>query len=159
MVLGQAVAQEFKGFFRIIYDLDQVEILGRHCAGVHEGLEVDDLVPVLAAVDDDQDFLRELFGLREREDLEKFVHGTEAAGKDDESFGEIRKPELTHEEVMKLEIERGRDELVGVLLERKLDVQTDTLASGFEGAQIGGLHNARAAAGGNDESMAASGDG
>src|SRR6202022_1303326 len=63
VVLGQAIAQNFEAFFRRIYELDQIEIFGGDCACIHEGLEVDDTVPVLAAVDDDQDFLGQLVGL------------------------------------------------------------------------------------------------
>ena len=72
------------------------------------------LVPVLAAVDDDQNFLGQLVGLGEGEDFEEFVHGAETAGEDDESLGEIGEPEFAHEEVVELEIQRRGDVLVGI---------------------------------------------
>ena len=44
------------------------------------------LVPVFAAIDDDQDFLGQFFGLREGQDFEEFVHGAEAARENDQCF-------------------------------------------------------------------------
>src|SRR5579872_3306819 len=132
MVFRQAVAEECKRFFRIVDNLEKFQILRRYRPGIDKGLEVDDLVPVLAAINDDQDFLGQLVRLGERQDFKKFVHRAEAAGEDYESLREIREPELAHEEIVKLEIQRRRDELVGMLLERQLDVQPDAFAARFK---------------------------
>ena len=76
-----------------------------------------------------------------------------AAGEHDERFGEVSKPVLAHEEVVELEVEFGRDVAVGQLLERQLDVEPDRLRASFPGAAVGRLHNAGAAARGNDEAV------
>ena len=113
VIFRETIAQEFEGVFGGVDELELVEIFRRDRAGVRKGLEVEDTVPVFAAVDDDQNFLRQLVGLRESEDFEEFVHGAEAAGEDDESLGEIGEPEFAHEEVMELKVQRGRDVVVG----------------------------------------------
>src|SRR5215468_5113951 len=105
-----------------------------------------DFIPVLLAVDDDENLLCELLRLREGEDLKQLVERAEAAGKNDQRFGEIREPVLAHEEVVKLEVEIRRDVAVGILLERQADVQSDGFAAGFAGAAVGGFHDARTAA-------------
>src|SRR5580692_7880137 len=144
---------------RVVDDLEKFEIRRRYGTSVDEGLEVDDLVPVLAAVDDDQNLFCQLVGLSEGQDFEQFVHRAEAAGKDHQAFGEIGKPELAHEKVMELEVERWRDVLVRMLLEGELNIEADALASGFVSAQVSGFHDAGASAGGNHEAVAASGNG
>ena len=65
------------------------------------------MLPVLRTVDDDGDLLGEFFGLGEREHLEHLVERAEAAGKDDQRLGQIGEPELAHEEVVEVEVERG----------------------------------------------------
>ena len=157
MVAREAGAKELERFLGIVGDFEQVIGMLDHITDVTKA-EIDDLVPVFAAVDDDENLLRQFLGLRESQDLEQFVHGAEAAGEDNESFGQIREPELAHEEVVKLEVERGRDELVRMLLERELDVQANTLAPGLMSAEICGFHDARASAGGDDETVAAGRD-
>src|SRR5437868_12861236 len=114
-------------------------------------------MPVFAAIDDYQDFLGQLLGLGQREDFEEFVHGAEAAGEDNKSLGEIAEPELTHEEVVKLKIERRRDVGITHLLEGQIDVQTNGFATGFVRAQVGGFHNAGTSTGGHHKAAAASG--
>src|SRR5437868_907895 len=104
MIFCQAIAQELEGVFGGVDDLEQLEILRRDGACIHEGIQVDDAVPVFAAIDDDQNFLGQLVGLGQGKNFEKLVHGAEAAGENDESFGQIGEPEFAHEEVVKLEI-------------------------------------------------------
>src|ERR1035438_9305915 len=115
-------------------------------------------MPVFAAVDDDEDFLGKFVGLREGENFEEFVDGAEAAGKNHQRFGEIGEPELAHEEIVELEVERGRDVLVGILLEGQIDVEADGFASGLVGTEVGGFHDAGTTAGGDDEAVAAGGN-
>jgi hypothetical protein len=117
MVFRKAIAQELEGVFGGVNDFELVEVLRGNGPSIDKGLEVKDAVPVFAAVDDDQNFLGQLVGLRERENFEQFIHGAEAAGKDDKGLGEIGKPEFAHEEVVKLKVQRGSDVLVGALFE------------------------------------------
>jgi hypothetical protein len=158
VVLGQAIAEEGESVFGGIDELEQVQVFGSDCAGVDEGLEVHDAVPVFAAVDYDENLFGQLVGLSEGEDFEEFVDGAEAAGKNHQRFGEIGEPELAHEEIVELEVERGRDVRIGILLEREIDVEADGFASGFVGAEVGGFHDAGTTAGGNDEAAAAGGN-
>lgn len=158
MIFRQAIAQKVEGVFGGVDDPEQLEILRGDGACIHEGVEVDDAIPVFAAIDDDQDLLGQLVGLGERENFEEFVHRAEAAGENDESLGQISEPEFAHEEVVKLEIQRWRDELVGVLLEGQLDVEADALATGLVGAKVGGFHDAGSSAGGDNEAVPAGGN-
>ncbi len=93
----------------------------------------------------------ELACLQQREHFPKLVHCAEAARKNDEGFGNLREPKFAHEEIMKIEAELGTDVGVGELLVGQFDRKADGFAAGFDGAAIGGFHNARAAAGANDE--------
>ena len=155
VVFGEAIAEEGEGVFGTVDELEQVEVFGRDRAGVDKGLEVHDTVPVFAAVDDDQNFLGELVSLGEGEDLEEFVDGAEAAGKNHQGFGEIGEPELTHEEIMELEVERGSDVRIGILLEGQVDVEPNRLAPCFVSPEVRSFHDSRTAAGGYDKAVPA----
>ena len=61
--------------------LEQIEVFGRDHARIDHGFEIDDLLPVLAAVDDDDNLLGQFLGLGEGEDFKKFVERAESAGK------------------------------------------------------------------------------
>ena len=60
-------------------------------------------VPVVGPVEDHQQLPRELLRLRQREELEQLVERAEAAREDHQRLGEIREPELPHEEVVEVE--------------------------------------------------------
>ena len=126
----------------------------RSCAVDHavanERLEVDHLVPVRRPVEHDRNAPLDLLGLHQRQDLGELVERAEAAGKHDERAGEMREPELAHEEVVELEGQPGRDVGIGPLLVRQPDVEPDRLAARVGGAAVGGLHDAAAAARAHD---------
>src|ERR1700691_5394780 len=157
-MFGEGVAQELEGVFGGVDEFEEVEIFGGDGAGVDEGLEVHDAVPVFTAVNYDKDFFCEFVGLGEGENFEEFVDSAEAAGKNHQGFSEIGEPKLAHEEIMEFEIERWSDVGVRILLEGQIDVKADTFASGFVSAEVGGFHDAGASAGGDDEAAAASGN-
>src|SRR5205807_109307 len=73
--------------------------------------------------------LGQLVGLHQRQNLEQLVARPEAAGKDHERLGEVREPELAHEEIMELEVQTLGDVRVGPLLEGQTDVEADRLAA------------------------------
>src|SRR5580693_4722291 len=100
MVFGQAIAEEIEGIFRRVDEFEEVQVFGGDGAGVDEGLEVHDAVPVFAAVDDDENFLGQFVGLGEGKDFKKLVDGAEASGKNHQRFGEIGEPELAHEKIV-----------------------------------------------------------
>ena len=147
------VAELLECIGRRIGVAEQIQVLLGDRAPLRHRLEVEHLVPVLAAVEDDADLLRQLVGLREREDLEQLVAGAEAAGKDHQRLRQVREPELAHEEVVELEVQPVGDVRVGALLERQPDVEPDGLAAGLVRAAVGGFHDAGAAAGRDDEAM------
>src|SRR6185503_5547394 len=103
--------------------------------------------------EDYADLLRQLVGLYERQHLEQLVERAEAAGKNHQRLRQVGEPELAHEEVVELEVQPLGDVGVGALLERQPDVEADRLAARLAGAAVGRLHDARAAAGGDDEPM------
>src|ERR1700692_3111932 len=127
MVPGQSFFQELQTFLWRVRHLEQFEVWRRDHAGVDHSVEIDDFLPVRAAIDDNDNFLGQFLSLGKGEDFKKFVERAEAPGKDYERFGQIREPELTHEKVMELEVERRRDVGVRILLEGQIDVE----ANGF----------------------------
>src|ERR1700761_7559205 len=129
MVSDQARFEHLKGFFRSVGVMEEIEVSGRDGAGVDQPVEVEDLLPVFGAVDDDGDVLGELVSLNEGENFKHLVDGAKAAGKDDQRLGQVGKPQLAHEEVVELEVERRGDIGVGSLLEGQADVEADGLAA------------------------------
>src|SRR5438445_13053656 len=154
MVFGQSIFQELQAFLWRIGHLEQFEVWWRDHADVDHGVEIDDFLPVRAAIDDNDNLFSQLLSLGKGEDFKKFVERTEASGKDNQRFGQIREPELTHEKVMELEVERRRDIGIRILLERQIDVEADGLSASFVSAKICRFHDARASAGGDDKAMA-----
>src|ERR1700689_760222 len=141
MVSGQSVFQEFETLFWRIAHPEQVKIWRRDHSGVNHGFEVDDLFPVRAAIDNYHNLLGQLLRLRKGENLEEFVERAKSAGKNHQGLGQIGEPEFTHEEVMKLEIERRRDVGIRILLEGQVDVEANRFSSSLVGAKIRGFHN------------------
>src|SRR5512146_2607766 len=134
--------------------MEEMNVVGRDGTSVGQSFQVQDLLPIGLAVDQDGNLFRKLFGLSQSEDFKQFVQGSESAGKNDERLREISEPELTHEEVVELKIQFRRDIGIGDLLERQADIQTDGFPAGFTRPEIGGLHDPRAAAGCDDEAPA-----
>src|SRR5207253_2255254 len=62
-------------------------------------------------------------------------------------------PELPHEEVMEFEVQAFGDVLVGALLVRQADIEANRLPARLLCAAVGCLHDAGAAARGDDEAM------
>src|ERR1700689_1190801 len=120
-------------------------------SSAHHGLPIQHLIPIFAAVDQNEIVLGKFSGLHEREHFPKLVHGAESAGKNDERFGDLRKPKFSHEKIMEIKTELVADVGIRRLLVRQLDAQSDGFASGIGGAAICGFHNSRAAARTDDE--------
>src|SRR5271154_1062819 len=125
MIPGQSVFQEFETLFGRIAHPEQVKIWRRDYSGVNHGFKVDDFFPIRAAIDNDHNFLGQLLRLRQGENLEEFVEGAKSAGKNHQSLGQVGEPELTHEEVMKLKVERRSDVGIRILLEGQIDVEAN----------------------------------
>src|SRR6185295_4616304 len=106
------------------------------------------------SVNDDQDLLGQLLCLREGKNLEKLVHGSKAARKNHQSLCQVREPELTHEEVVKLEIQGWRDIRIRRLLKRQINVQPDGFALGLIRAAVRSFHDAGAASRRHHKAMA-----
>src|SRR5215831_17689498 len=102
--LGQRVGEEMPGdeLVGLVHRIGAVEDL--HVLGVDgpvadQRLEIDDLVPVAGAEEDDRQVLLHLARLPQRQYLEQLVERAEAARKDDERLREVGEPELAHEEI------------------------------------------------------------
>src|SRR5579884_2388345 len=126
----QTLLQNTERLRRRVRILEQIQVLGRNHSVFHQGVEVEDLAPVIAAVEHDQNFAFELLRLRERQDLAQLIQRSESARKYHQRLGQVGEPELAHEEVVKLERQLRRDERIRPLLERKSDIQADGLAAG-----------------------------
>src|ERR1700684_3650624 len=123
VIPGEAVAENLECLIGGVRNLEQFLIAGRDGSLVDEDVEIDDFFPIAGAVEDDSDFFGELLRLGKGENFEHFVESAEASGKNDQGFCEIGEPVLAHEEVVELEVERGRDEAVGHLLKGQADVE------------------------------------
>src|ERR1700679_2797068 len=116
-------------------------------SSAHHGLPIQHLIPIFAAVDQNEIVLGKFSGLHEREHFPKLVHGAEAAGKNDERFGDLREPKFPHEKIMEIKTEFVADVRIRRLFVRQLDAESDGLSSCISGAAICGFHNSGAAAG------------
>src|SRR5436189_2398678 len=105
MMRDEMVLQLLERVLRRVGVLQQAEIGLGNRAPLRHGLEIEDLVPVLAAVQDHFDLLRQLVGLHQRENLEELIARPEAAGKNHQRFREVSEPELSHEKIMKFELQ------------------------------------------------------
>src|SRR3954453_8274907 len=101
--------QLLESFIRRIGPMNQLFVLLGNRAPLGHRLEVDDFLPVLAAVQDDGNLLRELVGLGQRQNLEELVAGAKPSRKNHERLCQIGEPELPHEEVVKLEVKAVGD--------------------------------------------------
>jgi len=90
-------------------------------------------------------------GLHQRQHFEKFVHGSETAGENDDRLGQIEEPEFAHEEVVELEIQLSGDVRIVELLHRQRNIEPGVDTGGFRGAPVGGFHGAGTAAGTDDK--------
>ena len=103
MVLLEASTDVIEGFIDGVGELQHLKFAFVDGAGIHHGLLVQDLIPIFSAVDKDDVVLGELVGLHEREHFHEFVESAESARENYQGFGNLREPEVTHEEVVKVE--------------------------------------------------------
>src|SRR5215469_10780835 len=127
MIFRQSVLQEGKTLFRRVDDLEKFQVGSCNRPCVDHDLKIDQAFPVFPSINDHQNLLRQFLGLRQGEDFEEFVHGSEAAGKNHQRLGQIREPELAHEEVVKVKIQGRRDVGVGILFEGQANIQANRL--------------------------------
>ena len=151
VVLLEAFADASKGVVDRVGELEHFVFLLINHAPAHHGAEVENFIPILAAVNDDEVVARELAGLEQREHFPKLVHSAKAARENDESFGDLREPKFAHEEIVEIEAELRTDISVGELLVGQFDREADGFSAGFKGAAIGGFHYPRTAAGADDK--------
>lgn len=131
--------------------MEQIHIAGRNDAPIDESLEIEDTVPKFGAEQDDGHALLHLAGLDKGERLEQLIHGAKAAGEHDQRLGHIDKPVLADKKVVEFELQIAGDKGIEPLLKRQADAEADRCAADLLCASIGGLHDAGAAAGANDE--------
>ena len=124
-VLRESLLQDAESLCGIVGELEQTEILARDGPPLYESVEVDDVVPILASIQQDGDAPAYLARLHEREQLEQLVERAEPAGEDHQRQGGRHEPPLAHEEVVELEIQLACDVGVFVLLMRQRNIETD----------------------------------
>ncbi len=90
-------------------------------------------------------------GLHQGRRLEHFVERAEAAGEEDQGLGTLQKVHLADREIVEAETQFRRHIGIGRLLTRQDNVQPDRFGADIGGAAIGRLHDARPAAGQDDE--------
>ena len=142
MILIETHANFVEGFVHAVGVLEIVEVRLADSAPADHVLEVKNFVPVFSAVDENQGVLGHFTGLREGHHFPKFVEGAEAAGKNDEGFGDLGEPQLAHEKIMEIEAELGTDVRIRELLVGQFDGKADRFPASFVGAAIGSFHDA-----------------
>src|SRR4051794_25820252 len=105
VILRQVFFQTIESFLRSVHDIEELQVVGRDHARIYQRLEVDDLVPVIGAIQQHDHFLRQLLGLRQGQNFEQLVERTKSAGEDHQRLRQVGKPQLTHEEVVELEVQ------------------------------------------------------
>ena len=151
MEFFKTAADTVKGLVHAVGKLQQIVFSPVDSAPIEHLSPIDYAIPVTAAVNEDEIPALQLARLHQRKHFPELVHGSEAARKDDERFGELREPQLAHEEIVKLKVEPGTDVRIRPLLMRQFDAQTHGLTSGLSGAAVGRFHNAWTASGADDE--------
>src|SRR5207248_7689391 len=105
VMLRQRLGENLKTLLRTIDKTEEIAIVRRNGSGIDQRIEVDDLVPVVAPVDDNDDLLRQFLGLRQGQNLKEFIESPESAREDHQRLCQIRKPVFTHTEVVELKVE------------------------------------------------------
>src|SRR5439155_13359015 len=131
MFFDEMRAELLERLLRSVRAVEELHVAVRDRSPFGHRAQVEHLIPVFAAVQNHLNVLGQFVGLYERENLEQLVAGAEAAGKHHERFGQVRKPELPHEEIVELEMESFGDVWICSLLERQANVQADRLAPRF----------------------------
>src|SRR5207245_1487642 len=83
--------------------------------------------------------------LCQRENLKQFIQSSKTARENHQRLGQIREPELSHEKVMELEVQRRRDVRIWVLFERQPDIQANGFRTRLLRTAVSRLHNSRSA--------------
>src|SRR5579862_1398601 len=147
------VAKQGECPLRIVGGLEQIQVTRIDHSVLHEGVEIQDVLPKGCSVEEDEDPSLDLSSLREHQDLRQLIQGSQASRKYDERPCQVGEPELAHEEVVKLEIERRGDEWIGALFEGQSDVETDRFPLGVGSSPVGGLHNPGSSPRTDDEAL------
>src|SRR6516162_2584854 len=126
--------------------MEQLEVAWADRAIFHQRVELDHLAPVFGAEKHDRHVLACLARLNQRQDLKQLVECAIAAREQHDRLREIDKPELAHEEVMKIKMQVPANiGIVEFLWYR--DSQPDIEPLRFGSAAIGCLHDAGTATG------------
>src|SRR6202042_2491737 len=94
MVLDEFLLQQVKRLFGRIDELEEIAVLPRDSSLLGQQVEVDDLLPVAGAIDEDGDLLGQLLGLRQGQQLEHLVERAETAREDNQRLRQVGKPVL-----------------------------------------------------------------
>src|ERR1700737_3419577 len=103
VVLLEAGTDVIEGLVDGVGELQHFKFVFIDGAGVHHGLPVQNLIPIFSAVDKDDVVLSQLARLHEGEHFHELVKRAEPPRENYQGLGDLREPELTHEEVMEIE--------------------------------------------------------
>src|SRR6516164_1932232 len=131
--------------------MEEIEVAWADRAILNERAEIDHLIPVFGAKEHDRHALACLARLYQGQDLKQLVERAIAAREQHDRFGEVDKPELTHEEVMEVEVQFPADIGVVEVVLRDRDGQPDIEPSRLASAAMGRRHDAGTATGADVE--------
>src|SRR5580700_4726823 len=88
----QHALQMRKGRGGLVDESEQVEVLRANDLMTHQRLEIDDLVPIAFAIQQDRYFALELFCLCQGDDLDHFIERAETPWKNNQRLGKVSEP-------------------------------------------------------------------
>ena len=154
----ERLLQQTQSSHWIVSIAEEVEIFAPDHFMADECIKVDDLFPVIRAIENNQDPAIQLPCLLQSQDLCQLVQRPEASGKNHQRTREVREPKLAHEKIVELEGQLAGNIGVGPLLMGQSYVETDSPSARFRGTSIRGLHDPAASARADDVSMCMRGE-
>ena len=138
---------------RVVGVLEQLQIIRRDGAFFHQHIHVDQAAPVVGAEQDDGDRLG-LLGLHQGHHFKQLIERSEPAGESHQCLGPHHEMHFAGREVVELEAQRRRHIGVGALFMGQGDVQPGGEGAHLVRPPVGRFHDARAAAGADEEALA-----
>ena len=150
---GQPLCDDLVGFVHRIGAVENVEIAWADRAVFNERVEIDHLVPVFGAEQNDRHALAGFARLHQGQDLEHLVERAKTTREQHDRLGQVDKPEFAHKEVVEIKVQFSADIGVVEFFVRDRDRQSDIEPFRLGSAAIGGLHDAGTAAGADDKAL------
>src|SRR6516165_3392493 len=136
-VFGQALGDDVVGLVERVGAVEKAEIARADRAVFDQRVEINHFVPVFGAKQHDRHAFARFARLYQGQDLEQLVERAIAARKQYDRLGEVDKPELAHEKIMKIEVQLRANIRVVKFLVRDRDGQPDIEPLRLGSAAIG----------------------